>query len=87
MNVINITDFKQNISSYFDELISTKNPIYITRRKHKIIVISLDDLNDEEIKLIENIGSNKDVSCIKNKDWVNTFNKVSWSEGDTIILW
>ena len=79
MDVVKITDFKQNISSYFDDLISTKKPIYISRRKHTAIVISLDDLNKEEIKVIENIRNKRKTTNleVKDKDWVNTFNKIS----------
>jgi PHD/YefM family antitoxin component YafN of YafNO toxin-antitoxin module len=59
MNTVSITEFKQNIGTYFDELISTKKPIYIKRRSHSAMIVSLDNLTKEEIKTIENIRLSK----------------------------
>ena len=89
MNTINITDFKQNIWSYFDDLISTKKPLYIQRRKHSAMILPLDDFTSEEIELIEQMRftKNKWYVNVTNKDWVDTFNKISWTNQDNIILW
>jgi len=88
MNVINITDFKQNIWTYFDALISTKKPLYIQRRRHSAMILPLDDFSPEEIEIIENMRLSKNAWYVevKDKDWVGTFNKISWKKGDSIIL-
>jgi PHD/YefM family antitoxin component YafN of YafNO toxin-antitoxin module len=79
MNIINITDFKQNIGTYFDELISNKKPLYIQRRKHSAMILPLDDFTDEEIEIIENMRLSKNNMQVevKDKEWVETFNKIS----------
>lgn len=89
MNVISITDFKQNIWSYFDDIISSKKPLYIQRRRHSAMILPLDDFSEDEIKMIENLRSSKNVWYINvdDKGWVETFNKISWKNQDSIILW
>lgn len=89
MNTINITEFKQNIWTYFDDLISTKKPIYIQRRKHSAMIIPLDDFTEEEIQTIEQMRLSKNswYVTVKDQDWVDTFNKISWDNQDSVILW
>ena len=89
MNLINITDFKQNIWTYFDNLISSKKPLYIQRRKHSAIIVPLDGLSDEDIKNIENIRNLRNTLQVEveEKEWVDTFNKISWNKQDKYILW
>jgi len=41
-----ITDFRNNTSAYFDEVFFWKEEIILTRRNHKIKIISIDE--DEE---------------------------------------
>ena len=79
MSTINLTDFKQNISSYFDELISKKEPIFISRRPHSAMVLPLDGLSQDDIKIITQIRNNcnTQATLVKNKEWVATFNKIS----------
>jgi hypothetical protein len=53
------------------------------------MIVSLDNLTKEEIKTIENIRLSKNFWNIEvnGTDWVNTFNKISWTKKDKIILW
>jgi len=51
MDIINITDFKQNIWIYFDTLILNKEPIFIQRRKYKAMILPLDDLTEQEVNI------------------------------------
>jgi len=88
MDIINITDFKQNIWTYFDSLISTKEPIFIQRRKHKAMVLPLDNLTNDEINIISRIWKNRNMWYVEvtDKEWVSTFNKISWSNLDKVNL-
>jgi len=92
MNFVNVTSFKQNIWTYFDTLISKKEPIFIKRRKHKAMILPLDDLTEDEIKIITSIRNRRNIWYIelKDKKWINTFNKISWNNLDNldkVILW
>ncbi len=87
MTIINITDFKRNIWTYFDDLISRREPIIIQRRRHTALMISLDDLTQEEIETISNIKNRKNFDELKDKSWLDTFSKLQWQKLDKVILW
>lgn len=87
MKTINITDFKRNIWTYFDDLISNKEPLVIQRRKHTALIISLDDLTKEEIEVISNIKNKRNLDEISEKSWTTTFSKISGQNLDKVILW
>ena len=87
MTTINITDFKRNIWTYFDDLISKKEPLVIQRRKHLAIMISIDDLTKEDIETIQNMKNKNIPSEVFDKDWSETFSKISGQKLDKVILW
>ena len=87
MTTINITDFKRNIWTYFDDLISKKEPLVIQRRKHLAIMISIDDLTKEDIETIQNMKNKNIPSEVFDKDWIETFSKISGQKLDKVILW
>jgi hypothetical protein len=88
MKPINITDFKQNIGSYFDTLIAKpRQPLILQRRKHFVLVLSLDGLSDTELKQIQNIREkNADYTEVQDKEWVNVFNKITGTKQKNFIL-
>lgn len=87
MTTITITDFKRNIWTYFDDLISKKEPIIIQRRRHMALMISLDDLTQEEIETISNIKNKSIQNELTDKSWTETFSKISGQKLDKVILW
>ena len=89
MKTINITNFKYNIWTHFDTLISTREPIFVKRRNHVAIVLPLDKLSENDISTIIEIRKNAEKEYIEVTDeklvWI--FNNVTWSKSDKVILW
>jgi len=55
MSTINITEFKQNIGTYFDTIVLTRKPLYITRRRHTAMIMPLDNISPEDLAIIQEI--------------------------------
>jgi len=91
MEVVNITDFKQNIGTYFDTLIAKpKKPIIIQRRKHFALVISIDGLSNTDLEQIRQIREKKTDYVhvgIQDKDRVNTLSKISGTKKKKFVSW
>ncbi len=90
METVNITDFKQNIGTYFDALIAKpKKPIVIQRRKHFALIISIDGLSNADLEQIKHIREkNTDYVHVgsQDKDRVHTLNKISGTKKKS-ALW
>ena len=88
METVNITDFKQNIGTYFDTLIAKpKKPLILQRRKHCVLVLSLDGLSDTDLRQIQHIREKKSNYVeVQDKERVDTFNKITGTKKESFIL-
>ena len=88
METVSITDFKQNIGTYFDTLIAQpRSPLLLQRRKHSALIISTAGLSSADLRQIQQIRAKKaDCIEVQDKDWVRTFNTIAGTKKESFTL-